>query len=98
MATYIGPHAERIKELFGTPTVPTAFTAEACEGEVIAQVRASHPGVLVYAKPPELPKPRCAAAGCRRAAIAGKVYCFLHAKAMGRKFYRQWSSLKDRTR
>ena len=48
MATYAGPHADRIWQLFGTPTVPTAFTAEANVFEVVAQIEASNPGVMVY--------------------------------------------------
>ena len=48
MATYAGPHADRILLLFGTPTVPTAFTAEADVLEVVAQIEASNPGVMVY--------------------------------------------------
>lgn len=46
-ATYTGPHAKRIADLFDTCTLPTAFTAAAPLATVIAEVQARNPGVVV---------------------------------------------------
>lgn len=47
LATYAGPHAAHIGELFDTCTVPTAFTARAALSTVFAAVAALNPGVTV---------------------------------------------------
>jgi len=47
LATYTGPHAERIGELFDSHTIPTAFTARASRETVIAEVQARNPRVIV---------------------------------------------------
>ena len=47
---------------------------------------------------PAPPKPRCAAPKCGRAAIAGKIYCYCHAKLIAQKFYRQFIALRDRSK
>lgn len=46
-ACYSGPHASEIQDLFGTKTIPTAFTAEADAQTVLAKIRALNPGVQV---------------------------------------------------
>lgn len=47
LATYAGPHAEPVADLFGTCTIPTAFTASAPLAVVIAALSNSNPGVSV---------------------------------------------------
>lgn len=47
LATYTGPHAKRIGELFDTCTLPTAFTASAPRATVLAEIQARNPGVAV---------------------------------------------------
>ena len=42
-----------------------------------------------------LPKLRCAAPTCGRAALTGKIYCFIHARLIAQKFYRQWKEKKN---
>jgi hypothetical protein len=47
MARSIGPHASEIVGLFGTDTLPTAFTARA-EGELVLQeIQRLNPGIDV---------------------------------------------------
>lgn len=48
LATYIGPHAKEISELFDTCTIPTAYTARAPLHQVIAEIQARNPGVSVF--------------------------------------------------
>jgi hypothetical protein len=48
MATYFGPCAENIALLFGTTTLPTAFTSDAGADEVLSEIRQSNPGAQVY--------------------------------------------------
>ena len=47
LATYSGPHAECIAELFDTCTLPLPYTASAPLDAVIADIAARHPGVHV---------------------------------------------------
>lgn len=47
MASYVGPHAAKIKALFGTVTIPTAFTASASYDFVSLEICKLNPGVLV---------------------------------------------------
>jgi hypothetical protein len=47
LATYTGPHAERIGKLFDTCTIPTAFTARAPIAAVIAEIASRNPGASV---------------------------------------------------
>lgn len=46
-AQYRGPHANTILELFGTDTLPTAYSANTMPAEVVEAVQRSHPGVRV---------------------------------------------------
>lgn len=46
-ATYSGPHAAMIADLFGSTTVPTAFTSAASASDVIAKLTKSNPGVEI---------------------------------------------------
>lgn len=46
-ATWAGPRAEEIKSLFGTATIPTAFTASAAPDVVLAAVKKLNPEHLV---------------------------------------------------
>lgn len=46
-ATFGGPHAAEIVELFDTATLPLPFTAQAPLQMVLADIRARHPGVVV---------------------------------------------------
>lgn len=48
MATYQGPHAQEIIDLFGTHQLPTAYTDAMGAREVQAKVEALNPGVFVY--------------------------------------------------
>lgn len=47
LATYEGPHAKRIVELFGQATLPTPFTSTAPVGMVISAIRNLNPGARV---------------------------------------------------
>lgn len=47
LATYAGPHAAEIGNLFGTCTLLTAFTARAPLETVLAEVTKRHPNVNV---------------------------------------------------
>lgn len=47
LATYTGPHAKEIGDLFDTCTIPTAYTAHAPLETVIAEIQARNPGVVV---------------------------------------------------
>jgi hypothetical protein len=47
LATYRGPHTAEIIELFASDTIPTAFTAHAALADVIAEISARNPGVVV---------------------------------------------------
>lgn len=47
LATYTGPHAAEIEELFDSHTIPTAFTAHAARDFVVAEVQKRNPGVAV---------------------------------------------------
>jgi len=51
MATYIGPHAETMFALFGTITLPTAFSSDFSADEVLSQIQACNPSVQVYLEP-----------------------------------------------
>lgn len=42
-AQFSGDAAEEVRSLFHTDTIPTAFTAEAPAGKVVAQIRAMWP-------------------------------------------------------
>lgn len=46
-ATYAGPHAARIRALFGSATVPTPFTASAPATLVVTEIRRLNPAVSV---------------------------------------------------
>lgn len=46
-ATFTGPHAKEINDLFGTDTIPTAYTAAADAERVMAGIRSANPGVDV---------------------------------------------------
>lgn len=48
LATFTGPHAKRIGELFDTCTIPLPYTASMPLGTVIAEVQAKNPGVSVF--------------------------------------------------
>jgi hypothetical protein len=47
LATYQGAHTRNVIELFGTATIPTAYTSRAPIGLVIAELRNKNPGVDV---------------------------------------------------
>ena len=47
VAEAVGPHAEEVRELFGSATVPTAFTAEAEALEVVHCILGLNPGCWV---------------------------------------------------
>jgi len=47
LATYTGPHAFEISELFDGPTIPTAYTAHASREFVIAEIQKRNPGAVV---------------------------------------------------
>lgn len=47
-ATYTGPHAAEIVELFDTCTIPLPFTSQAPLGMVLADLQARSPGVAVF--------------------------------------------------
>jgi hypothetical protein len=47
VATYTGPHAAEIIDLFGTDTIPMAFGAAAELPQVRAAIRALNPGIAV---------------------------------------------------
>jgi hypothetical protein len=51
LATYRGPHAAEIIELFGTDTIPTAFTPAAPLSTVRDFIRSKHPGATIIARP-----------------------------------------------
>ena len=44
---FVGPHAASIVELFGTDTIPSAYTARCSGSDVLAGIRALNPGVEV---------------------------------------------------
>jgi len=46
-ATFLGPHSQEIKELFGTYTIPTPFLSGANPQEVLSVIQEQHPGVQV---------------------------------------------------
>lgn len=47
MATWVGPEAEKIKRLFGTDTMPTAFTAQASATKVLEAIGKLNPECAV---------------------------------------------------
>lgn len=47
LATYTGPHAKEIGELFDTCTLPLPYTSQMPLGTVIAEIQARNPGVIV---------------------------------------------------
>lgn len=47
LATYAGPHAKRIGDLFGTMTIPLPYTARAPLETVVSEIQARNPGVIV---------------------------------------------------
>lgn len=47
LATFRGPHAAETAVLFGTDTIPTAFTSSAPLAAVIADLSARNPGCRV---------------------------------------------------
>lgn len=47
LATWTGPHAKRIGDLFNTCTLPTAFTSAAPLATVLAEVQARNPAAIV---------------------------------------------------
>lgn len=47
LATWLGPESARIVDLFGTDTIPTAFTARATPEHVKARIEALNPGYVV---------------------------------------------------
>ncbi len=49
-ATYRGLHAERVRALFGTDTLLTAFTVRAAASTVKAAIEALNPGVEVLTR------------------------------------------------
>lgn len=50
LATYVGPHAAQISDLFDTTTLPLPFTTQAPFALVLATLRAKQPaGVTVEA-------------------------------------------------
>jgi len=44
---FMGPHAGRVRRLFGSDTIPSAFTADARAGRVLAKIRELNPGYEV---------------------------------------------------
>lgn len=46
-AWHVGPYAARVREAFQTDILPTAFTACAEAGEVLAEIRRVNPGFEV---------------------------------------------------
>ena len=47
MAKHSGPHAAEVEELFGSTTLPTAFTCTAAQEYVVAEVSRLNPGYEV---------------------------------------------------
>ena len=47
MSETFGPEREEIISLFGTATLPTAFTAQANESYVVAQIQNLNPGYII---------------------------------------------------
>jgi hypothetical protein len=47
MATFAGPHAATIQDLFGTTTIPTAFYAGAHPDHVRAEIAKGNPDATV---------------------------------------------------
>jgi hypothetical protein len=47
LATYFGPHALEIADLFDSCTIPLPFTAQAPMAMVLADLQARSPGILV---------------------------------------------------
>lgn len=47
VATYSGPHAEPIKRLFGSATIPTAFTSQASIETVSREIKRLNPGTVI---------------------------------------------------
>jgi hypothetical protein len=47
LATYSGPHAQRIIDLFDSATIPTAFTAQAPLAMVIGEIQSRNPKAIV---------------------------------------------------
>jgi hypothetical protein len=47
LATYCGPHAREIIDLFDDCTIPTAYTSAAPLATVISEIQARNPGVVV---------------------------------------------------
>lgn len=46
-ARYVGPHVAALVRLFGTDTIPTAFTLQAAAPDVVAAISAMNPGVTI---------------------------------------------------
>lgn len=42
------------------------------------------------------PQPKCATVGCHRAALIGKLYCYLHNRGAGLRFYAAFKRLQAR--
>jgi len=49
-AIHTGPHAARIIELFGTPILPTPFTAAYGLDRAVREIQKLNPDVIVYPK------------------------------------------------
>lgn len=49
LAQHSGPHAFEVVDLFGTDTIPTAFTAQAPSEVVAAEIRKLNPDCKVIA-------------------------------------------------
>lgn len=47
MIRYKGPHAERVRLLFGVEAVPTPYRASMTAGKVLATIRRLNPGIPV---------------------------------------------------
>ena len=47
VARYKGPHAAKVRDLFGTDVLPTAFTAQADSEKVRTAIQQLNPGVAV---------------------------------------------------
>ena len=48
LAQYTGPHKAEIEQLFGTDTIPCAFTPRASWRKVKAEIERLNPGVSVF--------------------------------------------------
>ena len=47
LATWAGPEAEHVEELFGTATIPTPFSASMAPDRLLASIRALNPECIV---------------------------------------------------